>query len=177
MLNALYPCFRHWSETGTVWLYSDPHFGDEDLSAKTPRIPDDAQLARINQKVGRKDTLLLLGDVGDPDTAAKLRGYKVLICGNHDNKASKYNNIFDEIYTGPLFVGEKILLSHERIEFPFAFNIHGHDHTNQDKDDHHLNVCSNIIGYTPVSLNYLIKTGAFSKIITLHRATIDKRNK
>ena len=177
MLTALYPCFRHWSETGTVWLYSDPHFSDADLASKINWISDEEQLRRINSKVGRKDTLLLLGAGGNIDTAAKLRGYKVLVCGNHDGNATKYESVFDEVYRGPVFISEKVILSHERIEFPFAFNIHGHDHSRQDEDDHHLNVCSNIIDYTPVSLNALIKAGTFSKVITLHRATINKRAK
>ena len=57
MIQTLYPCFRHWSETGTLWVYSDPHFGDKDLATKTTRIPDEQQLANINGCVGRKDTL------------------------------------------------------------------------------------------------------------------------
>lgn len=177
MIQTLYPCFRHWSETGTIWVYSDPHFGDKDLATKTTRIPDEQQLANINGCVGRKDTLILLGDIGDPDIAAKLRGCKILVCGNHDGSGAKYSDVFTEIYSGPIFISEKVLLSHERIDFPFAFNIHGHDHAKQDVDDHHLNVCSNIIGYKPVNFNQLIKAGTFSKVITLHRSTINKRTK
>lgn len=177
MIPALYPCFRHWSETGTIWIYSDPHFGDEEIARKTNRLSDEKQLKNIHSCVGRKDTLILLGDIGDPIIAAKLKGYKVLICGNHDGTGSKYTDIFNEIYPGPLFISEKILLSHEPVQFPWAFNIHGHDHTNSATDNLHLNVCSNVIGYKPVNLNHLIKTGTFSKVITLHRHTIDKRNK
>ena len=38
---------------------------------------------------------------------------------------------FDEIYTGPLFIAEKILLSHEPVYgLPWCLDIHGHDHNN-----------------------------------------------
>lgn len=32
MINSLYPKFRHWSEKGSIYLYSDPHFDDEDMA-------------------------------------------------------------------------------------------------------------------------------------------------
>ena len=38
----------------------------------------------------------------------------MLILGNHDRKKD-YKDIFDEIYDGPLFIAEKILLSHEPV--------------------------------------------------------------
>ena len=107
MIQTLYPCFRHWSETGTLWVYSDPHFGDKDLATKTTRIPDEQQLANINGCVGKKDTLILLGDIGDPDIAAKLRGYKVLVCGNHDGSGAKYSNVFAEIVKNIRFENQK----------------------------------------------------------------------
>ena len=105
--------------------------------------------------------------------ARRIKGRKILICGNHDLGASNYqrkieyykfditksskdsviqwaketypnyaievdtgydithapfeywevkvdNKLFDEVYTGSLFIGEKLLLSHEPINFPFA---------------------------------------------------------
>ena len=83
MIESLYKPFQHWSETGAIWLYSDPHFNeDEDLRVVFPDRPSaEEQIKMINSKVGRKDTLLLLGDVGDIECARLLRGYKVLIKG------------------------------------------------------------------------------------------------
>lgn len=174
MLEQLYEKFRPWSEVGTVWLYSDPHFGDEELAAGTPGRPSaEEQVKMINSKVGRKDTLIILGDVGDIEFAKKLRGYKVLIMGNHDAGASNYREVFDEVYEGPLFVGERILLSHEPIDFSCALNIHGHDHTGKKRDKKHLNVCSDVIGYIPVNMNQLMKSGILSHIDSIHRETID----
>lgn len=179
MIVQLYEKFRPWSEVGTVWLYSDTHFEDEDCAAAVPGRPSsEEQVALINAKVGRKDTLILLGDVGDIEYAKKLRGYKVLICGNHDAGASNYEDVFDEVYTGPLIVGEKLLLSHEPMDIPGFLNIHGHVHSAAVKQDAaHLNVCSDVINYTPINMNQLMKSGILNKITTIHRTTIDKATK
>ena len=177
MIESLYKCFQHWSEHGTVWLYSDPHFNeDEDLRIVFPERPSaEEQVKMINSKVGRKDTLLLLGDVGDPEIAKMLRGYKILICGNHDQGVSNYEGIFDEIYGGPLMIGEKIILSHEPIDIDWAFNIHGHTHLLTKVRPGHLCVCSDVIGYTPINFNQFIKkSGRLKEVTSMHRLTIDK---
>lgn len=159
----------------TVWIYSDPHFGDEELAAGTPGRPSaDEQVAMINSCVGRKDTLIILGDVGDVEYAKKLRGYKVLICGNHDAGRTNYEEAFDEIYEGALIIGEKILLSHEPVDIPWLFNIHGHDHAGAIRPGH-LNVCSDVRGYKPLNLNHILgKEGHLAKVQSIHRVTIDK---
>ena len=84
------------------------------------------------------------------------------------------NRLFDEVYSGPIWIAEKILLSHEPIDLPYAFNIHGHDHSNWFDNGHHLNLCAEHIDYTPVSLLKLIKDGTFSKVDSIHRMTIDR---
>ena len=177
MIQTLYPCFRHWTNVGTMWIYSDPHFGDKELAAGMQRPSDEGQIQLINSCVGRKDTLIILGDIGDLECAKKLRGYKVLICGNHDAGGTTYEEVFDEVYTGPLFIAERILLSHERIDLPFAFNIHGHDHMHQDSDKLHYNACSDVVGYVPLNFNKFIKSGKLSKVPSIHRITIDTATK
>ena len=171
MINSLYECFQHWSEGGTVWLYSDPHFSDKDL----PDWPsDEEQIKMINSKVGRKDTLIILGDIGNSEYASKLRGYKVLITGNHDKGSSNYKDVFNEIYDGPLMISKKILLSHEPVDVEWAFNIHGHNHNKKYNDSHHLNCCSNIINFTPISLNKVINSGMTSDVETIHELARQK---
>ena len=223
MINSLYECFQHWSEKGTVWLYSDPHFSDKDL----PDWPsDEEQIKMINSKVGRKDTLIILGDIGNLKCIPKLRGYKVLIAGNHDTGLQKYqrqrfkrffsmkentekevlaemasefknckyeaweryefyspfefwmgvgdNCLFDEVYAGPLMISKKIILSHEPVDVEWAFNIHGHNHNKKYNDSHHLNCCSNIINFTPISLNKVINSGMTSDVETIHELTREK---
>ena len=174
MLPGIYDAFQHWANQ-TVWIYSDPHFSDEDLECGIKNRPsDEEQIRRINAKCGRKDTLIILGDVGNIECVRKLRAaYKILIMGNHDSGATKYKEVFDEVYEGALIVGEKLILSHEPVEIPWLYNIHGHDHAGK-KRTNHLNVCSDVIGYEPVNLTQKLKTGLMANIETIHRMTIDK---
>lgn len=174
MIEALYKPFQKWSEVGTVWIYSDPHFGDKELAAGIKDRPTaEEQVKMINAKVGRKDTLIILGDIGDIEYAKQLRGYKVLVCGNHDVGHTKYAEVFDEIYAGPVFITDRLVLSHEPIMLDFAFNIHGHNHSSVIQDGKHLNVCSDMIGYTPINFNQFVKSGALAKVPSIHRVTID----
>ena len=221
----LYPCFNKWLEFNNIWLISDPHFNDPEMvHLRKNYISDDEQVKRINSKVGKKDLLICLGDVGDISFISKLKaGYKVLIKGNHDDKGDSYyqrvrneikcfstepevvqaeiakyvadinlfekldeliekytkvkiedNRLFDEVYSGPVWINEKVLLSHEPVDLPYVFNIHGHDHSNWFDNGHHLNLCAEHIDYTPVSLLKLIKDGTFSKVDSIHRMTIDR---
>lgn len=233
MLKQLYEKFKHWSSSGCVWLYSDPHFKDADCSLIDPKWPlPEEQIRKINEKVHKNDTLIILGDIGDPTYIPKLKAnYKVLIAGNHDLGLSNYkkkkihrvynvedyesnegklrkelrkefptadifisksyefhspfvrynvtidNRMFDEVYGGPLFISDKILLSHEPINLNFVLNIHGHTHSREgfdNYDNYHYNVCSNTIHYEPICLNKLIKEGYLKRVENIHRMTIDK---
>jgi hypothetical protein len=83
------------------------------------------------------------------------------------------NMLFDEVYEGPVMIAEKLILSHEPVDVPWAFNIHGHDHAGHERKNH-LNVCADVIGYIPVNMNQFMKSGAMAHIDTIHRDTIDK---
>lgn len=303
MIKSLYDVFKTWSEKGSVYLYSDPHFGDADsykfrsllnipddiMFAKEQgdsrpyelyveerlKVLDEMQIKNINKRVTKKDTIIFLGDIGNIECIKKINGYKVLIMGNHDKGASNYkrvekfekidisnyldgktpnelcielsdeerkqyyeearkkaereykakpdfirisnrinydfrspfmswyayfdNQLFDEVYEGPLMITDKILLSHEPIENcpPFLFNIYGHDHSGKDfttyvlKDYdadmpynemfnnyltsikkyklNKLNVCAEWIGYFPVSLKGIINSGILKSIPSIHQ--------
>lgn len=177
MIEGLYKCFDHWHKQGTVWLYSDTHFNeDEDLRVPFPDRPSaEEQIKMINSKVGRKDTLILLGDVGDIECARKLRGYKILIKGNHDLGLSNYEDVFDEVYGGPLMIGEKIILSHEPLDIGWAFCLHGHNHNQKGVNKRgELNVCADVINYTPINFNQFVKSGRLKEIESIHRKVINK---
>lgn len=179
-LPGFYQVFLdRWKDLQTAHIISDTHFGDEDLKAGIPARPSDEEFVKmINSKVGKKDLFIHLGDVGDIETMKKIKGYKVLICGNHDIGHTKYLEVFDEVYSGPLMVGEKLLLSHERVDVNWAFNIHGHDHNLKHKNDkYHFNVCSDVIGYYPINLNKFLKEGHLATIDSIHRSTIDAATK
>ena len=229
-LPGLYDIFQErWGQSQSCYIYSDPHFSDEDLECGIRNRPsDEEQIKNINSGAGRKDTLIILGDVGNIECVRQLRaGRKILIMGNHDTGATKYkreiktlifdqdkysreevrdmlmaeypgygisieeswefhapfkrwvvkidNRLFDEVYEGALIIGEKLILSHEPVEIPWMFNIHGHIHDRRAKtDDKHLNVCSDVVGWEPINFNQFLKLGKTSKIQTIHRATIDK---
>lgn len=223
MIESLYKPFQKWSEKGTIWVISDPHFEDEDLiHAYNDRPSADELVRRINSKVGKCDTLICLGDVGELSYVPFLRGYKVLVMGNHDAgrtlykrkvyrelySASEYtknealnkmkilypnckytirkipeewmieadNCLFDEVYEGPVMISPKLMLSHEPIDCAgWAYNLHGHVHSRSHKNDNcHYNICADCHGYFPLNLNQFLKSGALSKISSIHRQTIDE---
>lgn len=228
MIKGLYPPFEFWGEN-TCWVISDTHFDDPDLiHAYSDRPTAAEQVKIINSKVGKNDTLIILGDVGNVEWVQKLRGHKILVMGNHDAGASNYerhrwhrrfssiiyskeqalakmkslhpnckysikfifnagvyndewevcadNCLFDEVYSGPVMISEKLILSHEPIEnCDWCFNIHGHVHSRDIvNDDYHYNVCADVINYTPINLNRWMKEGHLAKIKSLHRQTIDE---
>ena len=176
MIPSLYPTFQRWSSTGSIYIISDTHFDDPDRDLMGYTISTEEHVDIIKRKITKTDTLIHLGDVGDPKYFSDIKGYKVLLLGNHDETATKFKKYFDEIYTGPLFIGEKILLSHEPIDVgDIAVNLHGHDH-NYDNDYSYnwMNFAANVIGYEPVSLGKLIKDGLLRYVSGIHRLTIDK---
>ena len=81
--------------------------------------------------------------------------------------------LFDEVYEGPLMIAEKLILSHEPVDVPWAYNIHGHDHQGH-KRKNHTNVCVDVTGYQPINMNQWMKSGAMAHVETIHRDTIDK---
>ena len=182
-LPGVYQIFLDkWKDFQTCYIISDTHFNDKELRKNLPDRPQDEDIVKsINKKVGKKDILILLGDVGDLTFAEKLRGYKILIAGNHDTGLTAYSKVFNEIYSGPLIIGEKLILSHEPVNIPWALNIHGHvhnsHHAKEEIDDHHLNACCDVINYTPISLNQLLKEGKTAHITPLHRTTINTATK
>jgi calcineurin-like phosphoesterase family protein len=180
MKQHLYPIFvEKWYHNGSLYFYSDPHFGDPEMPfIRKDYISDDEQVKRINSKVSKRDTIIFLGDIGDIEYIKKIKGYKVLVCGNHDRGGSYYQEVFDEVYSGPLMISDRILLSHEPIALPYVFNIHGHDHSNSEKvAPHHFNMCAEHINYTPVSLKEILKSGIMKEVPDIHRYTIDKKGK
>lgn len=225
MYKGLYDIFSHWFHEGKgqVWFYSDPHFGDDEMKyIRKNYIGDEEQIKRINSKLGKWDTLVILGDIGDINLVSKLKGYKVLIQGNHDTGANNYRKqrllvkgnpnrcpkcnksvvymqderdtawcsscgwvspredrymdtgLFDEVYEGTLLISPKVLLSHEPVDYPYAYNIHGHDHSGWYSGSNHLNVCAEWINYTPICWKQIQKSGVLKSIPDIHRLTIDK---
>ena len=181
MIPSLYDKFKPWSATGSVYIISDTHFDDADCKYMNPNwITPQEHIAILKKVIHKNDTLIHLGDVGDASYLDKLKCSKVLLTGNHDI-LSKVASHFDEVYNGPLFIADRIILSHEPIYGleSFALNIHGHVHNGytiafSDKVISHINLASDVAQWQPCDLNTLIKDGFLSKIPNYHRITIDK---
>lgn len=183
MITSLYKPFKCWSEKGSVWLISDPHFDDIDTKLMNPNwINPDDYIKILNKIVYKNDTLVCLGDCGNLERFKELKCQNlILIKGNHDDKGnSRYTPYFKEVYSGALFISPQILLSHEPIYgLKFCTNIHGHEHNGTyDYTDReggrHLNIAADVIGYVPVNLGKLIESGLVAGLPTIHRLTIDK---
>lgn len=212
MISTLYKNFQHWSDGGSVYIISDTHFNDSDMdwrldkiksltnrSDLTPNFIPIYIIRQINKVCKINDTLICLGDVGD---LSFFKGIscktKILITGNHDRGVSKYydDNLFQEVYDGPLFISSKIVLSHEPINLPYALNIHGHDHSffnyidsydktfsnsnfpkwmleNKLLNTNTVNVCCECVDFTPVNLKDIINSEVHASVNTIHRITID----
>ena len=191
MIDTLYDKFKPWSAKGSIYIISDTHFEDADCKLMDKNwISPQEHIDNIKKYVHKNDTLIHLGDVGNPEWMAQIKAHKVLIMGNHDQSATKFKSYFDEIYTGPLFIAEKILLSHEPIINGSSwFNIHGHDHNklsytewrNNDgfsESWNELNLAANVVDYKVYNLGHGIKNGLLSYVDGVHRLTIDRaRNK
>lgn len=179
MISSLYKTFQHWSDGGSIWIISDTHFEDKDCKYMDSNwVTPEEQVKIINNCVLKSDYLIHLGDVGNPKYMEFINAhYKVLLTGNHDRGAKYYKPYFDEIFDGPLFISDRILLSHEPISLPFVVNIHGHDHNNVEHYEEkckHLNVAANVCNYTPINLGKIIKQGILADIPSIHRMIIDR---
>lgn len=175
MIKSLYPIFQKWSATGSVYIISDTHFDDSDCELMDSNwITPQEHMEIIKANIHRNDTLIHLGDVGNPDYLDELKCYKVLISGNHD-VLSKVASHFDEVYTGPLFIADRLVLSHEPVQGleDFTVNIHGHDHAANFRRNH-INLASNVYHFRVFNLGASIKCGSLSQVKNIHRTTIDK---
>ena len=196
MIKQLYKIFQHWSDGGSLYCYSDPHFKGNGVSLDQDAInmrkifhyeSDELQISNINNKVSKNDTLIILGDIGDPIMLEQLKCKNiVLIKGNHDKGNENYEKYCEEIYEGPLFINDKILLSHEPIFNDCWLNVHGHIHNQFELDKfkeegkHFICVSANLHNYIPMNLGDLFKHQgefkdfpSFSSIDSIHRKTIN----
>lgn len=125
MYKHLYDIFRHWYHGGTVYFYSDPHFSDPEMKyLRKNYIGDEEQVKRINRVVGKNDTIIFLGDIHNIEFIRKIRGYKVLIQGNHDTGATNYKKTkLDLLANKSEFTLEELKKSLCRNYPKYKFNI------------------------------------------------------
>lgn len=157
----------------TIWFLSDHHLGHENIltfrDQHGQRYRPFGSLAemheefvdRHNEVVRDRDHVYFMGDVAMKLTEdvkavlARMRGKKRLIRGNHDvAKTRSYLEIFAEIHG--MRVMNNILFTHIPIHPAclgrFRGNAHGHVHVNTLSDPRYVNMCPEVRGYTPISL-------------------------
>lgn len=160
-----------------IYILSDTHFGHkrvlefERFDFKTIEEHDEYIIEKWNSTVKENDKVYHLGDVifkyskyTLKELTSKLKGYKILIRGNHDKRSNDYylNNGFNEVYNHPIYLRENIILSHQPVmevyNNPYIINIHGHLHGATLSLDNFICVAMDQIGYIPQRIDELIKT-------------------
>jgi calcineurin-like phosphoesterase family protein len=157
----------------TIWVFSDPHFGHENMLTftgtdgqlvrpgfKNAAEVDECILDRTNAVVRPSDHVYCLGDVAIKkqylSLVRRINGKKRLVMGNHD--------IFDiKLYLAAGFqkvMGYRVLanmiLSHVPVHPSslgrFGGNVHGHIHERPSPPGKYLNVCVEQLNYTPITV-------------------------
>ena len=60
------------------------------------------------------------------------------------------------------------------IDYPYAYLIHGHNHSGAWCEYGKMNVCCDVIGYSPINFNQFLKSGKLKEYKSIERETIDK---
>jgi calcineurin-like phosphoesterase family protein len=182
----------------TTHFTADLHFGHQNIIRYCDRpfpnaaVMDEALIDNWNDVVADGDTVWVLGDFAlgrIADTlplAARLRGHKILVAGNHDRCwaghgpradawVDRYLDAgFDEIIQGSTSVdldGTDVLVSH----FPYvgdshdhdrfvehrptdtgSWLLHGHVHERWAQCGHMINVGVDVNGYRPIDAATLL---------------------
>lgn len=149
-----------------VFVIGDLHIGELSLIQKARQQFADCEahnkylVYRWNKVVKNDDDVVyVIGDIGRDKEMIKavfekLRGYKIMISGNHDSMPKIfYDEIFDEVYWHPLYLTDRLLLSHiPRMIEDGNINVHGHTHWINIDDGKHFNVSCEVVDFQPQSL-------------------------
>lgn len=156
-----------------IYVTADLHLGHANIIKYCDRPfatvdeMNETIIEKWNYLVRDEDVVYVLGDMALCSRSkvetliARLRGYKVLVMGNHDRQhgvAWWLNVGFSEVHKGPIELnafGTTFLLSHEP-QVSDHMNIHGHIHDKPAYDpDTHFCVSLERTNYSPVWLEDL----------------------
>lgn len=160
-----------------VFFYADPHFGHKNVIRYCHRpftsvSEMNTQLIKnFNNVVTNDDVVYILGDISFLNTTStteivkSLKGYKILVKGNHDNKSNTaYRKMgFMEVYDRPVIFNTQYILSHEPIidelyKDSGFINIYGHVHNNAvNNSNSKFCVSVELIDYKPISFEDIKK--------------------
>ena len=155
-----------------VYVISDTHFGHENMAIhrgfKNSEKQDNLIIDNWNKTVKKKDVVLLLGDITMESPKfyhylAKLNGLKRVILGNHDMPQDVPKLLPYVHSVCGMYKREGCIFTHAPIHPDelrrFKKNINGHVHEATVKshfgftDERYVNVCCEVINYTPVLLS------------------------
>lgn len=106
----LYPCFEKWKYYDNIVILGDTHFDDEDAKAYRGNISSEEIVKNINKTCGKKSVFICLGDVGNVEWVKKIKGYKVLVMGNHDSGRSNFERkVITKRFSKDLYTREDAL--------------------------------------------------------------------
>lgn len=153
-----------------TFFIGDTHFGHSQIIDYEHRPfvnveeMDKELINRWNSIVMDEDTVFMIGDFSFYDKektkeiCSGLKGKKILIIGNHDDKQAEYYKDcgFHKVYEYPIILDGFWTISHEPLylnkNMPYA-NIYGHVHGNEmyvDYSKHSFCACVERINYTPI---------------------------
>lgn len=171
--------FEDASSKKKICVFSDAHFDHTNIIHRFVHRPfystrqmNEELRANWNDAVKENDTVYFLGDlsVGRHRRPIdywldRLNGEIFHIRGNHDTDVITNAIVLPEIY-GIKYCDYKFLLMHDPKHRPFGYDgwiIHGDKHNNDLKDypfinqkNKTVNVCAEVVNYTPISLDTLI---------------------
>ena len=166
----------------STYLFSDPHFHHENMAKKrgfsSAEEMNELIVKNWNNTISKHDCVFLLGDITmekkQYEILSRLKGVIHVVLGNHDQRQHvqellKYVNSV----SGIIDYKKIAILTHcpihpSQLEFRYSYNIHGHVHENsvldiyedpkfKIQDPRYINVCAEMINYTPVEFLKLIK--------------------
>lgn len=161
-----------------IYVISDLHLNHTNIIKycnrpyATVEEMNEALINNWNSVVKEDDYVYCLGDfcLGGveivKDLCSKLNGHKILVKGNHDHCTNKvYKEAgFEQVAQENLIVrfdhlDKTIHFSHHRKadEETHYLNLYGHVHDRPSDDDMHRCVCVEVINYTPILLEDIIK--------------------
>ena len=148
-----------------LFVISDHHFGHANLlrferehrQGATIEEHDDWLVARHNERVRTRDTVIFLGDVVFREDrleshVARMNGHQYLVMGNHDRlPADVYLRYFERVQAMRQYPG--VVLSHVPLHESslerWGHNLHGHIHGNPSPPGPYTNCCVEQCGGVP----------------------------
>ncbi len=153
----------------STYLFSDPHFHHENMAIRrgfsSAEEMNELIVKNWNNTISKKDVVFLLGDITmekkQYEILGRLQGLINVVLGNHDQR-QHVKEMLNYVHSvaGMIDYKKKAILTHcpihpSQLEFRYSYNIHGHVHQNSLDDARYINVCAEMINYTPVRFDDL----------------------